>query len=80
VTGTVEALGTEIQKAVEAGQLPRESDDTVFERYGMKSVVARIDDLYEQILTNRTRSARRLERRRRRGRPQPSASSPQEAS
>jgi glycosyltransferase involved in cell wall biosynthesis len=80
VTGTVEALGTEIQKAVEAGQLPRESDHAVFERYGMKSVVTRIDDLYEQILTNRTRSARRLERRRRRGLPQPSASSPRERS
>ena len=74
VTGTVEALGTEIQKAVEAGSLPREPDHTVFERYGMESVVGRIDDFYEQILTNRTRSARRLGIRRRRGRPQPSAS------
>lgn len=74
VMGTVEALRTEIQKAVEAGSLPREPDHTVFERYGMQSVVRRIDDLYEQILVNRTRSARRLERRRKRGLPQPSAS------
>jgi glycosyltransferase involved in cell wall biosynthesis len=80
VTGTAEALGTEIQKAMEAGSLPREPDHTVFERYGMKSVVGRIDDLYEQILANRTRSARRLESRRRRGLPQPSASPARESS
>jgi glycosyltransferase involved in cell wall biosynthesis len=80
VTGTVEALGTEIRKAVEAGALPREPDHTVFERYGMASVVGRIDDLYEQILTNRARSARRLEGRRRRGRPQPTASPARESS
>jgi glycosyltransferase involved in cell wall biosynthesis len=79
VTGTVEDLGTEIRKAVEAGPLSRESDHTVFDRYGMESVVGRIDELYEQILANRTRSARRLERRRR-GLPQPSASPRQESS
>lgn len=79
VTGTVEALGTEIRKAVEAGSLPREPDHTVFERYGMASVVGRIDDLYEQILTNRTRSARRLKSRRTRRRPQPSASPARES-
>lgn len=66
VTGTVEALRSEIQKAVEVGPLPRESDETVFERYGMESVVRRIDDLYEQLLAKRTRSARRLRGRRRR--------------
>jgi glycosyltransferase involved in cell wall biosynthesis len=65
VTGTVEALRTEIQKAVEAGPLPRESDVTVFERYGMASVVQRIDDLYEQIAATRRRPARRLAARRR---------------
>jgi glycosyltransferase involved in cell wall biosynthesis len=65
VTGTVEALRTEIQKAVEAGPLPRESDVTVFERYGMASVVRRIDDLYEQIAATRRRPARRLAARRR---------------
>jgi glycosyltransferase involved in cell wall biosynthesis len=80
VTGTVEDLGTEIRKAVEAGPLSRESDHTVFDRYGMESVVGRIDELYEQILANRTRSARQLERRRRRGLPQPSASPRQESS
>ena len=80
VAGTAEALGTEIRKAVEAGSLPREPDHAVFERYGMESVVGRIDDLYEQILANRTRSARRLESRRRRGLPQPSASPARESS
>jgi glycosyltransferase involved in cell wall biosynthesis len=74
VTGTVEALGAEIRKAADAGPLPRESDHTVFERYGMASVVGRIDDIYERILENRTRSARRLERRRSRGLPQRGAS------
>ena len=39
VTGTAEALGAEIRKAVEAGPLPREADNAVFERYGMESVV-----------------------------------------
>ena len=67
VAGTVEALGTEIRKAVEDGLLPRKSDNAVFERYGMESVVRRIDDLYEQILASRPRSARRLPGRRRRG-------------
>ena len=50
VTGTAEALGAEIRKAVEAGPLPREADHAVFERYGMESVVRRIDDLYERLL------------------------------
>ena len=66
VAGTVEALRTEIQKAVETGPLPRESDDVVFERYGMASVVKRIDDLYERIMAGRSQSARRLTPRRRR--------------
>jgi glycosyltransferase involved in cell wall biosynthesis len=64
VTGSVEALGPEIRKAVEAGPLAREADHAVFERYGMESVVRRIDDLYEQILAGRARSARRLRGRR----------------
>ena len=63
VTGTAEALGAEIRKAVEAGPLPREADHTVFERYGMESVVRRIDDLYERLLADRTRSSRRRRQR-----------------
>ena len=62
VTGTAEALGAEIRKAVEAGPLPREADHAVFERYGMESVVRRIDDLYERLLADRIRSSRRRRR------------------
>jgi glycosyltransferase involved in cell wall biosynthesis len=71
VPGTVEGLGTEIRKAVEAGPQPREADETVFASYGMASVVKKIDDLYEQIATSRRRSVRRLAARRRRGLSQP---------
>ena len=56
VAGTAEALGAEITKAVEAGPLPREPDHAVFERYGIESVVRRIDDLYERLLTARVRT------------------------
>ena len=44
---------------MEAGPLPREADHAVFERYGIESVVRRIDDLYERLLAVRTRSSRR---------------------
>jgi glycosyltransferase involved in cell wall biosynthesis len=71
VPGTVEGLGTEIRKAVEAGPQPREADETVFASYGMASVVTKIDDLYEQIAASRRRPARRLAARRRRGLSQP---------
>ena len=66
VPGTVEGLGAEIRKAVEAGPQPREADKTVFASYGMQSVVKKIDDLYEQIAVSRRRPARRLAARRRR--------------
>ena len=66
VPGTVEGLQAEIRKAVEAGPLPRVSDDTVFGRYGMESVVRQIDDLYERIAADKARPAwRRLSHRRR---------------
>jgi glycosyltransferase involved in cell wall biosynthesis len=71
VPGTVEGLGTEIRKAVEAGPQPREADETVFASYGMASVVTKIDDLYEQVAASRRRPARRLAARRRRGLSQP---------
>jgi glycosyltransferase involved in cell wall biosynthesis len=80
VTGTVEALRSEIQKAVEAGPLLRESDDRVFERYGMESVVKRIDDLYERIAAARKRPARRLAARSRRALSQSSTIRRQETS
>jgi glycosyltransferase involved in cell wall biosynthesis len=79
VAGTAEALRAEIAKAVEAGPLPRESDHAVFDRYGMESVVNRIDDLYERLLANRPRSARRLERRRGRGLARPDARASRES-
>jgi glycosyltransferase involved in cell wall biosynthesis len=62
VTGTAEALGAEIRKAVEAGPLPREPDTAVFERYAMESVARQIDDLYDRIMSGR-RSTRRRARR-----------------
>jgi glycosyltransferase involved in cell wall biosynthesis len=71
VPGTVEGLGTEIRKAVEAGPQPREADETVFASYGMASVVKKIDDLYEQVAASRRRPVRRLAARRRRGLSQP---------
>jgi len=55
VAGTVEALGAEIRKAVEAGPQPREPDGAVFERYSMESVAGQIDDLYERIMASRPR-------------------------
>lgn len=55
VQGTVEAMRPEIHKAVEAGPQPREPDSTVFDRYGMESVVRRVDDLYEQLMAHRGR-------------------------
>jgi glycosyltransferase involved in cell wall biosynthesis len=65
VAGTPEALGDEIRKEVETGPRPRVADGTVFDRYGIESVVRRIDDLYEQILATRPRRAQRTVARRR---------------
>jgi glycosyltransferase involved in cell wall biosynthesis len=71
VPGTVDALREEIRKEVETGPRPREADSQVFERYGIESVVGRIDDLYERILQTRPRRVRRAAARRR-----PAAASP----
>jgi glycosyltransferase involved in cell wall biosynthesis len=65
VAGTVDALRDEIRKEVEAGPRPREADSAVFERYGMDSVVGRIDGLYERILQTRPRRVQRAVARRR---------------
>jgi glycosyltransferase involved in cell wall biosynthesis len=59
VAGTVEALGAEIRKAVEAGSLPREPDTAVFERYAMESVARQVDDLYDRIMAGRRGASRR---------------------
>jgi glycosyltransferase involved in cell wall biosynthesis/peptidoglycan/xylan/chitin deacetylase (PgdA/CDA1 family) len=66
VAGTVEALRDEIRKEIDTGPRPRVADSKVFERYGIESVVSRIDDLYEKILATRPRRARRKVARRRR--------------
>ena len=63
VAGTAEALRAEMRKAVEAGPLPRTSDNAVFDQYGMASVVGKIDDLYEQLLANRLDRGRGRRRR-----------------
>jgi glycosyltransferase involved in cell wall biosynthesis len=59
VAGTADALREEIRKELEAGPRPRVPDSKVFERYGIESVVSRIDDLYEQVLAARPRRVRR---------------------
>ena len=65
VPGTASELHEEIRKEVEAGPRPRGAPTEVFERYGMESVVSRIDDLYEQILAKRPRRVQQTVARRR---------------
>jgi glycosyltransferase involved in cell wall biosynthesis len=60
VAGTPEALRDEISKELEAGPRSRDADGRVFERYGIESVVSRIDDLYQHILDAHPRRARRV--------------------
>jgi len=62
VAGTADALRDEIRKEIEAGPRARVADTKVFERYGIDSVVRRIDDVYEQVLTERPRRVRRAGR------------------
>jgi glycosyltransferase involved in cell wall biosynthesis len=64
VAGTVAALRDEIRKEIETGPRPRIADSKVFDRYGIESVVDRIDGLYEHILASRPRRARRKVARR----------------
>ncbi len=64
VEGTATALRAEIRKEVEVGPRPRVADSTVFDRYGIESVVTQIDDLYEQVLAARPRRVRRAAARR----------------
>jgi glycosyltransferase involved in cell wall biosynthesis len=64
VAGTPEVLRDEIRKEFETGPRPRVADNKVFERYGIESVVSRIDDLYEKILEARPARARRKAARR----------------
>ena len=62
VAGTADALRDEIRKEIEAGPRARVADTKVFERYGIDSVVRRIDDVYEQVLAERPRRVRRAGR------------------
>jgi glycosyltransferase involved in cell wall biosynthesis len=65
VAGTPDALRDEIRKEFDTGPRPRIADSKVFEKYGIESVVSRIDDLYEKILETRPARARRMVARRR---------------
>ena len=65
VAGTPDALRDEIRKEFDTGPRPRVADNKVFARYGIESVVSRIDDLYEKILEARpSRAQRKVARRR----------------
>jgi len=59
VAGTPDALRDEIRKEFDTGPRPRIADNKVFARYGIESVVSRIDDLYEKILEARPSRAQR---------------------
>ena len=65
VAGIPDALRDEIRKEFDTGPRPRIADSKVFEKYGIESVVSRIDDLYEKILETRPARARRKVARRR---------------
>jgi glycosyltransferase involved in cell wall biosynthesis len=80
VAGTPDALRDEIRKELETGPRPRVADSRVFERYGIESVVSRIDDLYEQALAGRPRRVQRAAARRQSSAPRRAASPPAAAS
>jgi glycosyltransferase involved in cell wall biosynthesis len=58
VAGNVAALRAEIGKEIEAGARPRQPVTAVMDLYGIESVAARIDGLYERLAAARLRSAR----------------------
>jgi len=57
VSGGVDELRTEIGREVAAGRRPRLSVPEVAERYGIESVAARVDALYERLRHGRHRQA-----------------------
>lgn len=63
VAGEVTALREEIGKEVVTGHRPREPVAAVVERYGIESVAARIDDMYERLLFRRRPALDGTERR-----------------
>jgi glycosyltransferase involved in cell wall biosynthesis len=58
VAGNVRALRAELAKEIEAGVRPRQPVIEVLDRYGIESVAARIDDLYERQAAQRRRPLR----------------------
>jgi glycosyltransferase involved in cell wall biosynthesis len=58
VEGNVAGLRAAFTDAVKAGPGSRKPDTPVFERYGIESTASRIDDLYEQILRDRSKGGR----------------------
>jgi len=62
VPGGVPELRAEIRKEIEAGPRPRAAVSAVLDRYGMASVAARVDDLYDDLAAGR-RKRFRLRRR-----------------
>jgi len=63
VEGTAAALGEEIRKELEAGPRTREADTQVFDEYGIESVSAKIDDLYDRLAARHPRRERRIRAR-----------------
>jgi len=60
VPGTVEGMRAALAAEISAGQRERVAAAAVESAYGIKSVTARIDDLYEQLaVSSRRRSSRR---------------------
>lgn len=62
VPGGVPELRAEIRKEIEAGPRARVAVDAVLDRYGIASVAARVDDLYDDLAAGR-RKRFRLRRR-----------------
>ncbi len=59
VDGTVMALRGELEAQMRKGPAPREPVLEVRERYGIETVSARIDDLYERVVAGSGRARRR---------------------
>ena len=60
VTGGVPELRAEIRKEIEAGPRARVAVDAVIDRYGIASVAARVDDLYDDLARGRSRLRRAI--------------------
>ena len=58
VAGTVPALRAEMAKEIEAGTRDRHPVAAVMDRYGIESVAARIDGVYERLAARRVRAGR----------------------